>query len=311
MGRGPCVLDDPVTINDISFQSHGTTCRGWWYSQLKPDQASGPCVVMAHGLGGTRDAGLDPYARRFATAGFRVLLFDYRYFGVSDGQPRQLISIRRQLQDWAAAINFCRRQPQVEPDRIGLWGTSFSGGHVLVAAARDPRIAAVSSQGPMMDGLAAVLNMARYAGWGHLLRMAGLGLVDRVRGWLGMAPLYIPLVAKPGQMAAMATQDAEPGFRAIAPPDWRNEACARLALTIGSYRPIRYAGRLNCPILIQVCMADSVAPPDAAIETARRAGDRAELIRYEGLGHFDIYIGDGFARAIADQLAFFQRVLGG
>ncbi len=303
-------MTNNVTINDISFESQGVRCRGWWYRLLRPGRALRPCIIMAHGLGGTRNAGLQPYARRFAEAGFDVLLFDYRHFGDSDGQPRQLISIHRQLQDWAAAIEFCRQQPEVDPDRIGLWGTSFSGGHVLVAAARDGRVAAVSAQGPMMDGLAAVLNVARYAGWGHLLHMAALGIADQIRALVGLSPVYIPLVAPPGQMAAMATEDAEPGYRAIAPENWRNEATARLALTVGTYRPIRYARKLSCPILIQVCMADTVAPVQASIETARQAGEKAELIRYEEMGHFDIYVGEGFEHSSSDQVEFFQRVLG-
>lgn len=295
---------------DIEFSSHGTRCRAWLYRPA--DLAAGtprPCIVMAHGLGGTRDAGLEPYARKFCEAGYFVLLFDYRHFGASDGEPRQLLSIGKQLDDWAAAIAHARSLPQVDAARIALWGSSFSGGHVIVAAARDGKVAAVSSQGPMMDGLAATLNMARYAGIGRVLKLAGYGLADQARGLLGMEPLYVPLVAAPGQFAAMSTEDAESGYRKITPGNWRNQMSARLALGLGTYRPIAYASRVPCPTLICVCKTDSVAPAEAAIATADRLGSRATLRRYD-FGHFDIYVGAGFERSSGDQLEFFRKVLG-
>lgn len=295
---------------DIEFRSHGVSCRAWLF---QPDDAAGkgkrPCIVMAHGLGGTRDAGLQPYARKFCEAGYFVLLFDYRHFGASDGEPRQLLSIGKQLDDWAAAIACARGLPQVDAARIALWGSSFSGGHVIVAAARDGRIAAVSAQGPMMDGLAATLNMARYAGVGRVLKLGAVGLLDQARALLGLSPAYVPLVAPPGQFAAMSSHDSDSGYRAITPPGWRNEMSARLALTLATYRPISYADQVPCPTLICVCTRDSVAPAEAAIKLAGKLGRRAELKQYD-IGHFDIYVGAGFERSSSDQLAFFQHVLG-
>ncbi len=263
---------------------------------------------MAHGLGGTRDAGLEPYASRFAEAGYVVLLFDYRHFGASDGDPRQLLSIRRQLQDWAGAIAFARQMPQVDPDRIALWGSSFSGGHVIVAAARDGNIAALSAQGPMMDGWAALRNYIRYAGVADLIKLACLGIWDQLRALAGCSPVTVPVIGKPGELAAMSTPDAYAGYMAIAPPGWHNEIGARMALTLGTYRPIALAGKVSCPALIQVCRQDSVAPAAVAIETARRMGARAELKQYD-CGHFDIYTGQHFEQAVHDQLDFFNRVL--
>ena len=296
---------------DVEFTSRGITCRAWLYraaaSAAAPDAAT-PILVMAHGLGGLRSAGLEPYARRFAAAGFAVLLFDYRHFGASDGLPRQLVSIPRQLQDWAAAIAFARRLPGIEPERVALWGSSFSGGHVVVAAARDARIAALSAQGPMMDGLAATLNIGRYAGVGMLLRLVAHGLRDGLAALLGRPPVMLPLVAPPGQTATMSTPDAEPGYRAIVGTDWRNEICARFALTLALYRPVAHARRVRCPVLIAAARDDSVAPAAAALETARRIGERAQLRLYD-CGHFDLYVGANFERACADQVEFFTRVL--
>ena len=117
---------------------------------------------MAHGFSGVREQRLDAYAERFADAGLAVLLFDYRHFGASDGEPRQYLSIRCQLDDWRAAVAHARGLDGVDPDRVALWGTSFSGGHVIAIASEDARIAAVVSQAPFTFGhLRAVGRHAR------------------------------------------------------------------------------------------------------------------------------------------------------
>ena len=296
---------------DIEFNSRGTTCRGWYYPARSegfrgPDGT--PCVVMAHGLGGTRDAGLEPYAERFADAGLAVLLFDYRHFGASDGEPRQLLSVRRQLRDWATAVRVARSLPEIDAERIALWGSSFSGGHVIAAAAADGRVAAVTAQGPMMDGLAAVTNAVSYGGLSLLLRLSWAGIRDVIGDLAGADPVYIPIVARPGGVATMATADAYDGYHAITPPDWRNEVAARFALSLAFYRPGKRANRLPCPTLIQICDEDSVAPPWAAEATAAHSRGRAVEKHYR-IGHFDIYRDAGFRASSADQLAFFTEHL--
>jgi dipeptidyl aminopeptidase/acylaminoacyl peptidase len=136
----------PAPRRDITFASGGVACRAWLYTPAGPRPA--PLIVMAHGLAGTRRCGLEPFAEKFAAAGFFVLVFDYRRLGDSGGSPRQLINIRSELEDWAAAVACARGLPGVDAARIALWGTSLSGGHVVVAAARDGGIAAVSAQCP-------------------------------------------------------------------------------------------------------------------------------------------------------------------
>jgi pimeloyl-ACP methyl ester carboxylesterase len=262
---------------------------------------------MAHGFGATRDASLEPYAERFASAGMHVLLFDYRHFGASDGEPRQLLSVRRQLQDYAAAVHFAQALAGVDPQRVAVWGTSFAGGHALVTAATVPGVAAAVCQCPMMDGLAAVTNILGYAGFGQLLRLTGHGLLDAALAPFGRAH-YIPIVGKPGQLGMMTTEDAEAGYLALVPPGFRAEVAARIALTAGFYRPVRYADRVHCPVLLQVCERDSVAPAAAAEQAIARLGSHAEAKHYP-IGHFEPYFGAHFERSVADQLAFLQRHL--
>ncbi len=271
-------------------------------------QGRRPCVVLAHGFAGTVDSGLLPYAERFAAAGLDALAFDYRHFGASGGEPRQLVSIPRQLEDYAAAVSFARTLPDVDPARIAVWGTSFSGGHVVEVAVGDGRVAAAIAQSPAMDGRATMLNALRYAGVGAFSRLTLAGIRDALGALKGRPPLMLPVVAPPGTVAAMATPDAESGYRAITGPLWRNEFAARFALTAALYRPGLKADRLPCPILVQVADRDAVAPPAAAQDAAWLATGRSE-VRVYPVGHFDVYRGAPFEQSVSDQLHFLTRHL--
>jgi uncharacterized protein len=297
-------------MSTVEFHSCGVRCAGVHMpgggDAFADDDGRRPCVVLANGFGATVDSGLEPYVERFAAAGIDALAFDYRHFGASDGEPRQLLSIPGQLEDYAAAIAFARSLDGVDPDRIVVWGSSYAGGHVVPVAVADGRVAAAIAQVPAMDGVAALLNIARYAGPAHLARLTLAGLRDLAASMRGRAPVTIPLVGPPGSVAAMSTTDAEPGYRAIAGPSWRNEVAARIALQTASYRPGLQADRLPCPILLQLADRDAVAPVKAAQEAAWRATGRAEVRTYP-IGHFDIYLGEPFERAITDQLHFLRR----
>lgn len=300
-------------MSAVSFDSGGVRCAGVHLSGGSDDFADEdgrrPCVVLANGIGGTVDSGLLPFVERFAAAGVDALAFDYRHFGLSDGEPRQLLSIPRQLEDYAAAIAFARSLDGVDPDRIVAWGSSYAGGHVVAVAVSDGRLAAVISQVPNMDGRAALINIAHYAGLGHLAKCVLTGVCDVAASLRGRPPITIPLVAAPGNVGTMTSPDAEPGYRAIAGPTWRNEVAARVALRTATYRPGLQANRLPCPILVQIADRDAVAPVKAAQDAAWRATGRAEVHTYP-IGHFDIYLGEPFERAITDQLHFLRRHVG-
>jgi len=286
---------------DVSFPSGDAACAAWLY---RPPQASA-CVVLAHGWTGVREQRLDAYAERFADAGLAALVFDYRHFGASEGEPRSLLDIRRQLADWRAAVAFARGQAGIEPDRLALWGSSFSGGHVIVTAASDPLIAAVVAQVPFADGLA---NLVRL-GPAHALRLTLAGLRDQAGALAGRPPHMLASVGPPGSKAVMNSPDAEPGFLALNPEglSWPNEAAARVALRVGAYRPIRSASQVRCPVLFALADDDVITPPDLAEKEAARM-PRAEVRRYPG-GHFDPYMGELFERVVRDQTEFLVRNL--
>jgi pimeloyl-ACP methyl ester carboxylesterase len=293
---------------DVTFDSGGVACRAWAYTPARNCGGAAPCIVMAHGLGGTRDCAIEPYAVCFAAAGFHVLLFDYRHLGASDGAPRQLIDIGRQLDDWAAAVRFARTMPGVDADRIGLWGTSLSGGHVLTTAARDGKIAAIAAQCPMLDGLASARMLARGGGLWPMAKLTAFALDDWLRQLTGRPPRTIALVGRPGEAAAMTTHDAYDGMRAIVPPGWRNEAAARVLLSFPVYRPVRLAGDVTCPALFITCAKDTLTLPRAAARAARSMGDRARLLEFP-IGHFDIYQGQWLERSASTEAAFFREML--
>jgi pimeloyl-ACP methyl ester carboxylesterase len=289
------------TREDVAFSSEGTTVAAWHY---RPDGDGGrPVIVMAHGLGGVREMRLDAFAERFADAGYACLVFDYRHFGASDGQPRQLLSVKRQRQDWTAAVAFARTLPGVDPSRTVLWGTSFSGGHVIAVGAKDPSVAAVVSQCPYTDGLASSLAVKPLTSLKVTLR----AVRDLVGGWLGRRPRPIPLAGEPGTVALMTAPDAVPGYLALVEDDstFRNEVAARVALDIALGRPGARARRLQCPALFVVCDQDTVAPARATLAHVSKA-PRGEIVRRD-TGHFDIYVGEEFETTVRDELAFLRR----
>jgi hypothetical protein len=299
-------------VSEVSFDSGGVRCVGTYLrgegDEFLDERGGRPCVVLAHGFGGTVDSGLLGFAERFAAAGLDALAFDYRHFGASDGEPRQLISIRKQQEDYAAAIAYARALEGVDEERIVVWGSSYSGGHVVPVAVSDGRVAAAIAQVPAMDGTATLVNLVRYAGVGQLVRLSALALRDVLSSLRGGQTVTAPAIGPPGSVAFMSTPDAEPGMRAIAGPSWRNEVAARIGLQAGMYRPGLQADRLACPILIQIADRDSVAPVKAAQDAAWRAPGRAEVRTYP-VGHFDVYVGDAFERSVSDQLYFLRRHL--
>jgi len=288
---------------DVAFASgpQGEHCLGWLY---EPDGIGPfPVIVMAHGLGGVKEMRLDAFAERFSMAGYACLVFDYRHFGASDGHPRQVLDIGRQLEDWSCAMAFARQQDRLDPARVVLWGTSFGAGHAIVSAARDHQVAAAIVQCPFTDGIASALAMH----WKSSLKVTAMAVCDVLGSLLGMAPVFVATAGPARSAALMSAPDALAGFLALVPEGlaFQNRVAARVALGILAYRPGRKATKVACPILFCICERDSVAPAVPSLRYAKGA-PAAEVCLYPER-HFDIYVGEAFERAVADQLAFLQR----
>ncbi|MEU5043963.1 alpha/beta hydrolase [Streptomyces griseorubiginosus] len=293
----------PVTRHDITFPSGDSTCAGWLY--LPTGVTSPPVVILGHGLGATREMRLDAFAERFAQAGIAAVAFTYRHFGDSGGHPRQLLSIKRQLADWDAAIDYVKARPDIDRSRIAVWGSSFGGGHAITVASRHPELRAAVSQCPFTDGLASALALGPVAS----LRMTPVLARDMAARVRGTAPAMVPIASAPGSPALMNAPDALPGYQALQPPGttFRNEVAARVIPTIATYRPGRAAKKVAMPILFCVSNTDSVTPPAQTLRYARTA-PRGEIKRYDA-GHFDFYTGETFEALVRDQIEFLTRQL--
>lgn len=236
-------------------------------------------------------------------------MFDYRYFGESEGTPRQLLWIPFQLEDWSAAIEYARNIEGVDPKRIALWGTSLSGGHVIVKAARDRGLTCVAAQCPGVDDRASAEHIYKNQGIVKSLCLILHGQRDMVRSWLRLSPHTIPIVGKKGDIACLTTPGAYEGFGKLAPDNFINVVCARIVLRADKYRPVAEAHNVRCPVLLQICDRDEITPQSAAEQTVEQLGSYAD-IRHYPIGHFDIYEGENFEISLSDQLAFFLRHLG-
>jgi dienelactone hydrolase len=285
---------DAVLRSDVTFRSGDADCAAWLY---RPEGATA-LLVMGHGLSAVRDQRLPAYAERFAAAGLAALVFDYRGFGASGGEPRQVVDIGAQLDDWRAAVAYARTLPGIA--QVGLFGSSFSGGHVLQVASEDHGIAAVVAQCPMTDGALAVLKIPPL----QSAKLSVVALQDQLGALAGRRPKLIKAAGKPGEIALMSSPDALGGMTSLTDPasTWRNVAAARVGLRIGLYRPGRHAADIECPLLLCICDNDTLVSAKAADRVARKA-PHGEAIHYP-IGHFDIYTGEWFERAVADQERF-------
>ncbi len=292
-----------IERENIQFVSGGLRCSGWFYRAQGKETC--PCIVLAHGFGGTKEMRLDAYGETFAEEGYHALVFDYRHFGDSEGEPRQILDIRKQLEDWHAAVRFAKGLPGVDPARIILWGTSFSGGHVVPVALEESGIAAVISQVPHLDGL----STAMAAGLVHNVRLGLAAGLDLVRTAFHKSPFYVPIVGKPGELAAMTAPDAEEGVKKLYPEGYEpnKDVAARIFLKVGLYSPGRLAKRLTVPWLVQAASEDLTTPVGPAIRAVMKA-EKGQLIIYR-CGHFDVYVPPRFDQTIEDQITFLKNAL--
>ncbi|HEY9313758.1 MAG TPA: alpha/beta fold hydrolase [Williamsia sp.] len=274
--------------------------------------AGRPGVVMAHGFAGTKDCGLQSFAEKLAAAGLDVLAFDYRGFGASAGEPRQVISLTGQVEDYRAALRTAANLPGVDPDRLVLWGVSMSGGLVLEVAAGRTDIAAVIALTPLVSSTAdrPAPVASPTAPDQHLpphrvattARLLAQGIRDKRAAATGRARVLLPAVGRPGEVALLNLPGTYPDYASIAGPTWRNEVNASIAIDAMRHRPNRFAKDLRVPILFQIADFDRCVSVSAAVKAAVAA--RAQ-IRHYPCDHFDVYPGKPWHEAIADHQARF------
>jgi pimeloyl-ACP methyl ester carboxylesterase len=269
---------------------------------------------MLHSTAGIRQ--LRCYSARgraFAEAGVATLQFDCRGFGASEGEPRQLLDVRRLAEDLEAAIGLAVDRDELDAGRLGLWGGSASCAQVLDAARRREDVRAVVCLTPFVPGR----ETQRSAGT-PLLRLAAAAAADRVRSALRQEPHGVAVAGAAGETAILVRDDAAAGERGMLPPEarldrsgeraelgrgtvWENRVVLRPRLR--TPHPLRVAAGVTCPVLVISGSKDSLCPPGPAAELANRA-PAAELEAFE-CGHFDLYCG----RSIPAEAEFLRRHL--
>jgi uncharacterized protein len=287
---------------DIEFDAEGALLRGWFYA---PDgnatDSPAPCVVMAHGWSSTKEMYLDKFAEVFAAAGLAVLVFDNRGWGDSGtapGKPRHEIDPWEQIRDYQHAITHAQNRPEVDPDRIGVWGTSFSAAHAFVVAAIDRRVKAVSGQAPFISGRATYANLVRV---NNLVAGPEIFTADRRARADGKAPAMVPVIGTdPGELVGLPTPDSYEYFshaRAELDPDWPNEVTLRSLDLFYGYEPARYLPDITpTPLLMIVGRADGLTGGNLAAAAYQSAAEPKKIVLLPG-GHFAAYTGDGFTVA--------------
>ncbi len=283
------------------FSSGDTDCAGTLYLPAGSPQSKVPCIILAHGFGGVRRM-LTPYAAAFQAQGWAAFVFDYRNFGDSGGSMRQVVNISKQLDDWRAAISHVRSMPEVDSDRIAIWGSSLGGGHVLSIAAEDHQLRAAIAQAPHISGWAAF----KAIGIRHALRLAPYIILDMLKRLIGLGGFKLDLMGRPGTRAIMTGDDGS-GFIEAAmklAPGTDTSVAAASVLSIARYFPALKAHQIACPLLMLIANRDGTTPANAALAVAQNIRN-ITVKRYE-CGHFEVYLDPVFQQAVDAQVAFLK-----
>lgn len=279
--------------HDIEFKTDdGVTLRGWHYL---PDTGTGPfpTVVIAHGYSAVKEMYLDSFAEVFARAGLASIVYDHRNFGASDGEPRQEIDPILQIRGYRDAITYAQSLPQTDAQRIGVWGSSYSGAHALVVAAQDRRVKAVVSQVPLISGHD---NARRLIRADYIAGFQALCEEDRRQRYAGHAPAMSPVVAEdPAAPSALPTADSWAWFTKThqdRAPSWKNEVTLRSIEMFLDYEPGAHIAHISpTPLLMIVGLTDHLTAADQALSAYERALEPKRLLTLKG-GHFDAYTQD-------------------
>ncbi|WIX77530.1 alpha/beta hydrolase [Amycolatopsis carbonis] len=295
-----------TTRSDVEFAGEdGVTLRGWLFLPDAPGPR--PAITMAHGYAGVKEQGLEPFAEAFADAGFVVLVHDHRTFGASDGTPRQDVDPWRQIADWRRAITFLEARPEVDPERIGLWGTSYAGGHAIVLGATDRRLKAVVAQVPTISGVEQGLRRvppdavaALEQAFAEDDRAVGRGEPPR-RQTIVSADPAVPASYRAPDAVAFYLQDIPEG-------SWENQVTVRSTRAARMYEPGSWISRVSpTPLLLVVALNDTITVTDLALTAYERALQPKGLELIPG-GHFDPYVAE-FARSSAAARSWFEQHL--
>ncbi|MCC8944210.1 alpha/beta hydrolase [Bradyrhizobium sp. Arg62] len=264
---------------DVSFKTRDRVeLRGWFFT---PDsnKSRHPCVVMTHGLTVQIEHGLAKFAEHLAESGFAVLTYDHRGWGRSDGEPRHESDPFRQMHDTRDAITYVTTLPEVDPERIGLWGTSYSGGTALMVAAVDRRVGCVVAVGPLISGSAMATRHIASADW-HLYRAQ---FEDARRRELAEEKIQYRVHT--------AVQETINWYKDVdLEGTWKNEISVISHDMMMEFEPGDYVSRISpTPLLMVVADQDTRCLTDLQLGAYNRAREPKHIVLIQG-GHYDAYV---------------------
>ncbi len=299
----------PKCRQNISIPIDDTFISGWLYL---PEDIVKPvsCVILSNGFCGTKDAVLEDYALKFVDIGVAAITYDYRYFGESGGEPRQLINGIKQMEDLRVVIDYARNQENIDENKIVLWSTSAAGRYGIIIAAEDEKIAGVISQCPSLDHAKDDKLIFKREGIGYFLKIFMHAQRDKGRSRFGLSTHFIPAVGKPGSFALLNAPGAFEGYKSLMSESeyFINKICGRSMLMMQGPNVTKVAENVKCPVLILVCEKDTTVSTDSYKKVAEILGEKATVIKYPG-SHFDIYRGEIFDKAVDAQLNFLKLLL--
>jgi fermentation-respiration switch protein FrsA (DUF1100 family) len=281
------IENDPISRENVSFDADGDTIRGWLF-RPRAARAAVPLIVAAAGYSCVKEMHMSLYAQAFAARGLAVLTFDFRNLGESGGAIRQELDPWRQIEDYRHAITYARTLEGIDPERIGIWGTSYAGGHVLVVAATDRRVKCVVSQTPTISGHAAGL---RRVPMDQLPALIAAFDEDRRRRMRGEPPTMRAVVGPPEHKPVYPSQEVREWFMrsSRSAPNWRNEVTLRSMELARAYEPGAYVSFISpTPLLMILGRTDAITFIDLQLDAFNRALEPKQLVLLQG-GHFSCY----------------------
>ena len=263
---------------DVRFPAASAALAGWLYLP-EHGEPPHPLVVLSHGFSALKSMGLDEYAVFFERAGLACLVYDHRSIGDSEGEPRNEVDPWQQVHDMRDAISYARALPQVDPERIGVWGTSYSGSHVLVVGAIDRRVKCVVAQVPLISGSR---TLPRWVPAAKLASLFADFEQDRDARAAGEPPRYVPTMRE-------GTEGAEWVQAVDKDKAYPNEVTLRSLELLTEYEPETFIHRIGpTPLLMIVAAHDTTTPTEEQLVAFNRASEPKRLVILDG-GHYDAY----------------------
>ena len=281
---------------DLFFDSDGVALSGWL--ALPAGDGPHPLIILIHGLSGIIDLDLAEYAAKFVAGGYACLAYDHRNWGRSAGWPRAETDPWRQVADLREAISYARTLPNIDPDRIGLWGTSYGGGHALTVSALDRRVRCVVAQVPLTSGGRTFDVWVPADKRASFLRRIGADRDARRRGELPASTLA----------ATVGSETAEWIARKDSEKRYRNELTLRSFDLLRTYEPMSFVPAIApTPLLMIIAAQDTTTPTDWQRETFASGGEPKRLVTID-CRHYDVYM-DRLDEAASAALAWYTEHL--